>query len=153
LPADCAASELAAAEMEGGALPDHLWDTREALRGELLAGLAAAGVSVDDVRFNGPADDALRLPNTLSVGVRGLNASALLASLGSEIAASAGAACHTHSGGAASISAVLRAMAVPPEFAVGTLRLSTGRHTTLAEARAAGRRLAAAIAAQLAARK
>jgi cysteine desulfurase len=149
-----AASELAAAEMEGGALPDHLWDTREALRGELLAGLAAAGVGAGDVRFNGPADDALRLPNTLSVGVRGLNASALLASLGTELAASAGAACHsTHGGGAASISAVLRAMAVPPEFAVGTLRLSTGRHTTLAEARAAGRRLAAAIAAQLAARK
>jgi cysteine desulfurase len=45
-----------------------------------------------------------------------------------QLAASAGSACH--GAGAASISPVLSAMGVPPEFAVGTLRLSVGRHTT-----------------------
>ena len=35
--------------------------------------------------------------------------------------------------------AVLRAMDVPLEYALGTLRLSTGRHTTEAEVRAAAR--------------
>ena len=34
-------------------------------------------------------------------------------------------------------SAVLRAMGVPVEFGVGTLRLSTGRHTTDEDVRAA----------------
>ena len=43
---------------------------------------------------------------------------------------------HTQS---ASVSAVLRAMDVPLEYALGTLRLSTGRHTTEAEVRAAAR--------------
>ena len=47
-----------------------------------------------------------------------------------QVAASAGAACHSS---AASISSVLKAMDVPLAYAVGTLRLSTGRHTTEAE--------------------
>jgi len=64
------------------------------------------------VRVNGPADDAKRLPNTLSVGVRGLSASVLLAELSEQVAASAGAACHTGEA-AASISSVLLAMRVP----------------------------------------
>ncbi len=48
-----------------------------------------------------------------------------------QLAASAGSACHGTGG--ASISSVLAAMNVPPEFAVGTLRLSVGRHTTEAD--------------------
>lgn len=79
------------------------------------------------VRRNGPEDEALILSNTLSVGIQGLSASALLASLEDSLAASAGAACHTQ---AVAVSSVLRAMDVPLEFARGTLRLSTGRHTT-----------------------
>ena len=39
-----------------------------------------------------------------------------------------GAACHADE---TSVSAVLRAMHVPHEYAVGTLRLSTGRHARL----------------------
>lgn len=98
------------------------------------------------MRVNGPADPTQRLPNTLSISVSGLNASHLLAALSESLAASAGAACHSTHGpalGAApsaasaapppSISAVLKAMGVPVEFAVGTLRLSTGRHTTADE--------------------
>ena len=49
----------------------------------------------------------------------------LLERLRDRLAASAGSACHTGGG----VSAVLRAMKVPPEFAAGTLRLSVGRHT------------------------
>jgi cysteine desulfurase len=74
------------------------------------------------------------LPNTLSIGLRGVQSSVLLARLSDELAASAGAACHTTQ---ASVSSVLRAMDVPLEYAVGTLRLSTGRHTTEEEVRKA----------------
>ena len=40
-------------------------------------------------------------------------------------------ACHT--GGGHEVSAILQAIGVPLEFALGTLRLSVGRHTTAAE--------------------
>ena len=82
--------------------------------------------------MNGHAER--RLPNTLSVSFRGVNANELLAAIEPYIAASAGAACHS---GEVRISPVLRAMAVPEDWARGTLRLSTGRNTTPEEARAA----------------
>ena len=66
-------------------------------------------------RVNGPADDAHRLPNTLSIGFRGLSAAAALDALADRLAASAGAACHAAGSGGdsgACISGVLRAMAV-----------------------------------------
>ena len=63
-----------------------------------------------------------------------MRSSELLATLSESVAASAGAACHTDH---AAVSAVLRAMEVPHAQAVGTLRLSTGRHTTEAEVRRA----------------
>lgn len=85
----------------------------------------------DAVRINGPPDAAQRLPNTLSISIKGLNASRLLSTLSTQLAASAGAACH--SSGGPSISGVLAAMGVPAEFALGTLRLSTGRHTCAGE--------------------
>lgn len=69
-------------------------------------------LSQDVVRINGPADPAQQLPNTLSLSVRGVSASALLAQLSSRLAASAGAACHSHGGPA--ISGVLAAMKVRP---------------------------------------
>ena len=50
--------------------------------------------------------------------------------IGLEVAASAGAACHSDS---VEISHVLKAMAVPLEWAKGTLRFSVGRMTTEAE--------------------
>jgi len=86
---------------------------------------------ITDVRVNGHAER--RLPNTLSVSFRGVNANELLAAIEPYIAASAGAACHS---GEVRISPVLRAMAVPEDWARGTLRLSTGRNTTREEARA-----------------
>ncbi len=87
---------------------------------------------ITDVRVNGHAER--RLHNTLSVSFRGVNANELLAAIEPYIAASAGAACHS---GEVRISPVLRAMAVPEDWARGTLRLSTGRNTTPEEARAA----------------
>lgn len=62
-----------------------------------------------DVLVHGPADDAKRLPNTLSIGIRGVAASQLLSKLSNELAASAGSACHSET---SSISAVLQAMQV-----------------------------------------
>lgn len=72
----------------------------------------------------------LRLPNTASVAFPGIDANALLAALADEVAASAGAACHT---GAVHPSAVLTAMGVDAAIATATVRFSLGRFTTAAE--------------------
>jgi cysteine desulfurase len=94
------------------------------------------------IRVNG--HPARRLPNTLSVSVHGLDAGAILAAIDQEVAASAGAACHS---GEVRISQVLQAMRVPEDWARGALRFSTGRHTTEAEIAAAVSALARATAA------
>ena len=84
----------------------------------------------DRVYSNGPKDDAKRLPNTLSVAIKGVNAGALLVELKDQLAASAGAACHSNDDGGGAISSVLLAMRLEESLARGTLRLSVGRHTT-----------------------
>ncbi len=96
--------------------------------------LLAEGVD-DSVVLNGHPE--LRLPNTLSVGFRGIIGAELLARL-EDFCASAGAACHatTHEP-----SAVLKAMAVPRDVALGTVRLSLGRPTTEAEVTQAADRI------------
>ncbi|MFC1856661.1 cysteine desulfurase family protein [Thermodesulfobacteriota bacterium] len=71
-----------------------------------------------------------RLPNTLSVSFRGLEANRILEEIGLEVAASAGAACHSDR---IEISHVLKAMQVPVDWAKGTLRFTTGRMTTEVE--------------------
>jgi cysteine desulfurase len=65
-----------------------------------------------------------RLPNTLSLSFPGIEANLVLSELTNDLAASAGAACHA---GETNISATLKAMGVPPEIAMGTIRFSTGR--------------------------
>jgi cysteine desulfurase len=131
-----AAADVVRAEL------DQIAAHTRALRDELQATLTGAFGA--GARVNGPRDPAGRLPNTLSISVKGLPASALLASLGDCLAASAAAACHS---GAAGGSPVLAAMGVPPEWAAGTLRLSFGRHSTAAEARAATQLIVEAAAA------
>ncbi|KAH3745944.1 selenide water dikinase [Pelomyxa schiedti] len=79
-------------------------------------------------RVNGNPE--MCLPNTLSVSFRGVEANTLLSEIGEKVAASPGAACHSES---VSISHVLKAMNVPMEFAMGTVRFSVGRPTTLSE--------------------
>ena len=99
----------------------------EAIRERLLNNLINR-LGEDVVRPNGPLDPGMRLPNTLSVGLRNVHSGNLLAKIGNQVAASAGAACH--STGTGGISAVLVAMDVPEEYAKGTLRLSVGPTTS-----------------------
>jgi selenium donor protein len=56
-----------------------------------------------------------------------VEANTLLSEVGDQVAASAGAACHA---GEVDVSAVLEAMRVPVEWAMGTVRFSVGRETT-----------------------
>jgi cysteine desulfurase len=78
-----------------------------------------------DIRLNG--NHQHRLPNTLNISFKGLEANRILEEIGLEVAASAGAACHSDS---VEISHVLKAMGTPLEWAMGTLRFSVGRMTT-----------------------
>jgi cysteine desulfurase len=104
-------------------LPRHMAHMR-LLRDRLEAGLQQ---HLTDLRVNGHPD--LRLPNTLSLSFARLQANSLLAAM-SGIAASAGAACHADT---VDVSAVLTAMRVPLEYAMGTVRFSVGKMTTLEE--------------------
>ena len=92
------------------------------------------------VKLNGHPQK--RLPNTLSISFLNSEANRLLETIGSEVAASAGAACHSDT---VQISDVLKAMAVPPDWAKGTLRLTTGRMTTGEEIDRAARVICAAV--------
>lgn len=91
-------------------LRDHLWD------------LLTRGVP--DLALNGHRE--LRLPNTLNVRFPRVSGSAVLAGA-PEVAASTGSACHA---GHESASAVILAMGVDPEAALGSVRLTLGRSTT-----------------------
>ena len=83
---------------------------------------------IDAVRLNG--HPGKRLPNTLSLSFKGLEANRILEEIGLEVAASAGAACHSDT---VEISHVIEAMGVPLEWGKGTLRFSVGRMTTTEE--------------------
>ncbi len=111
-----AAAEIAARDLEENAA--HM----RTMRDRLQEGLEKA---VPGLHINGNLEH--RLPNTLSVSFPLVEANTLLDEIGGEVAASAGAACHTDS---IDVSAVLTAMAVPEEIAMGTVRFSTGRTTT-----------------------
>ena len=92
-----------------------------AMRDRLEAGL---GERFPNLKINGHPDK--RLPNTSSVSFQGMEADTILSEL-KNVAASAGAACHSDH---VEISSVLEAMHVPLEYAMGTIRFSTGRFTT-----------------------
>ena len=91
--------------------------SRDLLEANLLA-------EFPDMRINGHPD--IRLPNTLNVSFRNMEASSLLLAM-DKVAASAGAACHADE---VTVSAVLEAMRMPVEWAMGTIRFSTGRWST-----------------------
>jgi cysteine desulfurase len=97
----------------------------KAMRDMLYEGLEGR---LQEIRLNGHPEK--RLPNTLSLSFRGLEANRILEEIGLDVAASAGAACHADS---VEISHVLEAMKVPLEWAKGTLRFTTGRTTTEGE--------------------
>lgn len=79
----------------------------------------------EKIHLNG--DLVKKLPNTLNVSFLGENGSDILTSLGNDIAASTGSACHS---GLVTISPVLKAMGIPYEIARGAVRFSLGRNTS-----------------------
>ena len=109
------ACEIAGRDLEKNY--SHMKNMRDLLANNLTKGLRNS-------RINGDLKNCL--PNTLSIGFRNTEANMLISEL-EHVAASAGAACHTDN---IEISHVLTAMKVPVEFAMGTIRFSTGRFTT-----------------------
>ena len=99
---------------------DHTQKMRDLLYQELKAEL-------DELKLNGHPKN--RLPNTLSVSFKNIEANKLLAKI-DRVAVSAGAACHSDS---VKVSSVLQAMQVDLEYAMGTIRFSTGKMTTVDE--------------------
>ncbi len=104
-------------------LPEN-YEHLKAMQDRLWNGLVR---EIPDVRLNGHPEK--RLPNTLNVSFLNMNEYFQI-SLFLEIAASAGAACHSNS---FTFSPVLEAMNVPIEYAKGTIRFSTGKMTTKKE--------------------
>jgi len=101
------------------------------LRDRLFQGITA---KIEAVRLNGHPEK--RLPNTLNLSFYGLEANRILEEIGLEVAASAGAACHSDT---VEISHVLTAMQIPEDWAKGTVRFSVGKMTTIPDIdRAAG---------------
>jgi cysteine desulfurase len=91
------------------------------------------GVGEEKVKLNGHPEK--RLPNTLNISFTGKSGEKLLVQM-PEIAASTGSACHS---GSTNPSAVLLAMGLTREQALGALRLSLGRWSTPEEIGEAGR--------------
>jgi cysteine desulfurase len=93
------------------------------LRDRLWEGVRAR---VPDVRLNGHPTE--RVPGTLNLSFRGLEAESLILALDLKgIGASAGSACTS---GSLEPSYVLTAMGVPTEWSLGALRCSLGRSTS-----------------------
>lgn len=93
---------------------------RERLKAHLFA-------QVNGLVLNG--DPQHTLPNTLNVSIPHLEGGQILAGL-PNLMASTGAACHHRT---VTLSPVLAAMGIPLEVGMGTLRLTVGRHNTMAE--------------------
>jgi len=102
-----ARQDLAEESRRVSGLRDRLWGRLE----DQIPGLSLNGHPVN------------RLPNTLNVRFPGVSGNALLAACPA-IAASTGSACHSQG---ESASAVILAMGVPAEEAIGSVRLTLGR--------------------------
>ena len=86
-------------------------------------------------------DRAERIPGNLNIAFEGLSAEGLIGAL-PDVALATGSACTSAS---VEPSYVLRALGLPDELAVASLRVGFGRETTLAEVETAARRIAAAV--------
>lgn len=107
----------AVAERDLDEIAARMQRLREALWERLVA-------AIPGLRLNGHPE--LRLPNTLNVRFPDVSGDAVLAGA-PEVAASTGSACHA---GHTTASAVVTAMGVPAEEAMGSVRLTLGRHTS-----------------------
>jgi len=113
-----------------------------ALRDRLESGLLAA-LGPEHVIRNGPAQNELRLPQTLNLGFPGLDGDALLIQLDlAGIAASLGSACAS---GSTRPSPTLMAMHIPDDRLRSSVRFSLGATTTEAEIDEAVERIAAVV--------
>ncbi len=95
--------------------------------------------ALPDITVNGHPEQ--RLPNTLSISFPKVEANTLISRL-EGVAASAGAACHAES---IDVSAVLEAMAVPLDYAMGTIRFSTGRGLSMADIKTAAEEIISTV--------
>jgi len=100
----------------------ELYQNHYAEKRDLLYGLLKE--AFPNIRRNGHQE--LCLPNTLSISFPNKEANVLISKL-KNVAVSAGAAYHSEG---VEVSAVLKAMAIPIEFAMVTIRFSTGRSTS-----------------------
>jgi len=112
------ACEIAKRDLEKNIL--HM----KTMRDRLYNGLQK---KLGEIKLNGHLEK--RLPNTLSVSFANIEANIILSEM-EGIAVSAGSACHSDS---IDVSSVLTAMNVPLEYAMGTVRFSTGKMTTADE--------------------
>jgi cysteine desulfurase len=122
------AADLARADLDIGE-PRRLADLRDRLQsglGDRLAGRVA---------LNGHPDR--RLPNTVNVSIAGVRGDDLIADVVG-VAAATGSACHA---GTTDPSAVLLAMGLDRDRALGAIRLSLGRWTTAGDVDQAVERL------------
>lgn len=99
---------------------EHYKKTRDYLANQITKAIPSA-------KINGHPEHCL--PNTLSISFPGIQANMLVSQL-KHTAVSAGAACHSEN---IEVSAVLAAMKIPLEIAMGTVRISTGRNNTMIE--------------------
>ena len=95
--------------------------------------------ALPEIQLNTPPDH--KLPNTINVYFPGIDANTLLDNL-TDIAASAGAACHADS---VEPSHVLKAMGFNDERILGSIRFSVGRTTTVYDVSIAVRKLSEAF--------
>ncbi len=111
------ACEIAKRDLEKNI--SHMQEMRDLLHKKLLD-------NWPEIKLNGHKNK--RLANTLNISFPNIEANILLNELEANgIAASAGAACHTDS---IDVSSVLSAIKLNIDFSMGTIRFSTGRHTT-----------------------
>jgi cysteine desulfurase len=102
--------------------------------------LKSLRTDVPGIRLNG--HETLRLPNTLNISVPGVPADALIEELGTQVALSAGAACHA---GNRSPSVALESMGLTDEEALSSIRISAGKDNTEEEIREAAAFIAGAV--------
>jgi len=97
----------------------HMYDMRE----KLLEGLL---LNLKNIRVN--TDLTNSLPNTLSIAFDKVDAHKLTTLISNEVFISTGSACHS---GITEISPVLKAMNIELLIATGTVRISTGKYTSV----------------------
>lgn len=114
------ACEIASRDLVKNA--DHMRQMRD----RLVLGLQESNGAI---QLNGHPEQ--RLPNTANLSFRNIRAADLITRIDDNVAVSAGSACHSCD--QVTISPVLRAMNVPMDWAMGTVRFSVGKFTSESE--------------------